>query len=351
MDKNESINGITKDLIDQVLKDDNLECESFELLGNETAHEVFLIRVKTNNNLHLKFFHKSEQNIKSKINNEVNVLKYLSINSSIPVPTLYSHDNSTENCFKREYILTSVCDGTPLSEIFPDVILDRKKEYVKVVAKLVNEIINTTTFTSIGSFVNFDESTNELEVGEDVLTQSGPYDKFSGYIKETTGYFLDRYVKSHKKFSKYSEAIQKFFDQKINSIKVDNKFVLCHTNLSLRNIYVNKNTKEITGVSGWGESFSNIPFYCYSSFDIFSEHPDEQEPTEEESKLEDFYFQECKEDDDNEKLDELNEMEEVLYEIADLNDSNKSSSDIKKAEKMIEDDILDILEENKIDYD
>lgn len=331
--------GISSSQINSVLAEDNLEVKTMTQDENQILDDVIEITTKSGENLCLKFCSKEDQNITQKINNEVNLLKYLAINSECPVPTVMSFSSNTTNPLGREYILTTVAEGTKLIDIWEEMKMSEKKEYVKEIVEFIEQL-NLVTFPQIGSFAEFDENSGEMEIGEDLSTGSGPHDKFTNYLKDFITISAEK-LKSSKKFSKLSGGLMALLKANIGKVKVEDTFNACHNDLKMWNIIVDPDTKKIVEVVGWGKASCNVCDYNVNSVDIYSQDDNGDEDSPDDEELEDCLYEAIDYEDCDEK-DNLYDIQECLVNIEELPITKEDPKDIYE-------DIMDILLDSEID--
>merc|ERR1712032_1714929 len=106
----------------------------------------------------------------------------------------------------------------------------------------------------------------------------------------------------------------------MGKVKVDNEFVCCHNDLGSWNFVVDKDSKMILQVTGWGKASSNIRDYNTNYIDL---------------ELEDVIYEELEyEDDENKEL--FFDLEECLIAVEELPITKEDTKEIM-------DDLEDIL--------
>lgn len=200
------------------------------------------------------------------------------------VPKVYGYCTDKEKSgINAEYILMQKIEGEPLEDVWDNLDLTGKMKIVDQIARILGQI-QSVKFPRIGSFqfasdpigssygigVDIENDITDIEkvilVARGVEYEGGPFDSFIDYFRstcETEIEFLKNceFMKAAEGYKERLQRIQKFvgafekletFPDTINIEALECvPFVFTHGDFEPRNLMVNKDTMQITGVLDW----------------------------------------------------------------------------------------------------
>jgi aminoglycoside phosphotransferase len=230
---------ISEQDIINVLAKNNLVLKNYSLFyekGLGLVNTIYFITTVNNKKLILKIINPSKIFKEKKTTNEVEIINFLTKNTTIPVPKIIDYSTNT-NLIGYEYILMTQIKGEPLSKKYDYISSIQRIKYIKTIANYVVQM-NQFKFDKIGQF------SNDMKLTKMVNTNKGPFNDFSKYIYYGTKFYLKNVDSS--KFKKQIELINEFNEKKVKLTKLILPYTLCHFDLAPHNIMVHNN--KITGV-------------------------------------------------------------------------------------------------------
>ena len=230
---------ISEQEIINVLIKNNLILKNYSLFdekGLGLVNTIYFITTTNNNKLILKIINPSKMFKEKKTVNEVEIINFLTKNTTVPVPKIIDYSINT-NLIGYEYILMTQIKGEPLSRTYDHISSTQRISYIKTIANYVVQM-NQFKFDKIGNF------NKNMEVVKRVDANKGPFNDFSKYIYYGTKFYLKNVDSS--KFKKQIELLSKFNEQKIKSTQIILPYTLCHFDLAPHNILTHNN--KITGI-------------------------------------------------------------------------------------------------------
>ncbi|TFK34556.1 kinase-like domain-containing protein [Crucibulum laeve] len=204
---------------------------------------------------------------------EVAVLNYLTDHTTIPVPHVLCFDLSSENQIGSPYILQSHVPGKRLHSIYPTLPFEKKKAVIREVAQLLKQF-NDITFSTIGMLVAGNPECTEVKIdqawdyAEDIFPREddprppAQSNSTRSFLEERWSFHLEeeeRCGPSSRSEISYITAFRKLTEGlQLPNIDTPARIVLFHTDFAPRNIFVDEETGDITGVLDWDRAESAV---------------------------------------------------------------------------------------------
>ncbi|KAF4962507.1 hypothetical protein FSARC_9430 [Fusarium sarcochroum] len=221
---------------------------------------------------------------------EVATTRWLSANTTIPVPQVINYDSSRDSTIGFEWILMTKLDGTCLSDVWRRLDLSIKSDLVRKFAVFSSRLfqnqfsdignIYPASTSSIGRIVSMpffwgDRICFEVERGpfrsskdwllarlflaqRDCNSLLGKYPTGVGLDSDAEAE-IDDATRTLTIIKKLHKIIDLVFPNHDNNQNVEEPTILCHTDLNLSNILVD-DTGHLTGVVDW-ECVSALPLW------------------------------------------------------------------------------------------
>ncbi|MFM8453426.1 MAG: phosphotransferase [Gammaproteobacteria bacterium] len=229
----------------------------YEIIISENSKQKNLIIKLTNVNWGFK-----------KLNNEVNILKFLRKNSNIPIPTVLAHSQRLNETVDGHYfILMEKVNGRPLSSFWQQLSPKQKIKLSSQLRKHVREL-HHFNFNKIGSFTNLEKKQEPNEIIEIPKKSYPSAGSFYEYTNVLANYYLkliaSKQPEINNEVAKYTKIILETIKQDETDLKF--QFVLCHLDLSLKNIMATEN--QITAILDWEWASAQPDFMeIFASYD------------------------------------------------------------------------------------
>lgn len=257
-----------------------------------------------------------------KTRNEAATLRWISQNTSIPVPSVVRYDATTNNPLGREFIILSRCAGVTLSDIYDSLTQAQLDDICRQLIKFLVEI-HRHSFGHIGGLV-VDSDSGRIVPGpyldehfwftpdirkyfttEETLETLNPGGPFTSYTDFTIA-LMEKYI--------HVAEVQKdltFMRQHIPRLRAfckvlpdfaaqlgDTQIRLAHRDLHFANMLYDQSTGQITGVLDW-EFASAVPFQIWDPVRafLFNTQPGD-EAYKEKYRLRDRFAELCKEEEE-----------------------------------------------------
>lgn len=207
---------------------------------------------------------------KTRVSNEVAIMSYLKLNTTIPVPTIVSFScDETTSLLGCEYILMEKMAGVILSELTDKVTADELHE--TVIDQMIDyfrqlRFIRPVQMEpdKIGSF--------DLSLKLTNYNQDGPpvpvCDNYFQFVDFQLAW-ASREAKKLKKYQSLAESIENTrrdlnqvvtSNKHLNNLNFDDEMTVFHGDLNASNILIDPTTNVITGILDW--DFSMHGFDC-----------------------------------------------------------------------------------------
>lgn len=345
VDKTKSINGISPSQVSKILEFSKIICR--KLSKHEDDPNILVVHGSDNEIYHLKLEDKSKPNGERLLTTELSVLKYLQVNSSIPICSVIEADLEEDNPIKSRFILKTAPKGKKLSSVFKYLYPEEKKRYLDQIIEIVKEL-SDMTLDNLGGIVDFDEQNNQLIVGEHIDTDLGPYDNYRDYIIDTFEFYINAVIKKDPKFSIFYQGFKTYIEKTLSGISSSRKTVLSHDDLYLDSFYVDEDTEKIIEVVNWERTSSTIDYKNLCSVLIM---PDENASvSSKDMDLEDYFFEKCSEFglERDDELDDVFDLVDVLISVYNLRECKKVNS---SRENQLVDQLVDLFNELDLEID
>jgi hypothetical protein len=217
-----------------------------------------------------------------KTRNEVAIMRWISKNTTIPVPHVLSYDTSVDNVIQHEYILLSRAPGDPLSEIYQSLddaqISDIIDQFIDILVQLHAvewKAIGGLTFNHKGdiivgpvleeTFWHVPEIQRFWPPSETMATLNieGPYLTYVDYISAHVQKYIHA-IRTHEKLAFMRDTIPRLetflgalvdHATELNNVKLR----LAHKDLHFANILFDRESNKITAILDW-EFSGVVPF-------------------------------------------------------------------------------------------
>jgi len=203
---------------------------------------------------------------------EVAVLRYLTEMTNIPVPGVLHFDPTSENAISSPYMVLSRLSGRSLEHVYLEMPFEKKKRVVCNVARLLGKFSNVS-FETIGMLRAGSEDEDIIIIGqawdesdyffprmEGTRTPRGLSKSIASYLEERWSYLVYEEQRRHPGESfdaRYTAAFRAAASKlPIPDPDIRARIVLFHTDFAPRNIFVDEDTGEITGVLDWDRAES-----------------------------------------------------------------------------------------------
>ena len=199
---------------------------------------------------------------------EVAVMRYLKEMTNIPVPKVLYFDPTSDNAISRPYMVLTRLRGSCLDDVYSEMSFEKKKRVVCEVARVLGKFSNVS-FETIGTLRAGYENEDVVVVGQSwnpshraqgirpppTLSKSIP-----SYLEERWSYLEDderRRFPGQYFVARYTTAFRAAASKlPIPNADIQAKIVLFHTDFASRNIFVDEDTGEITGILDWDRAAS-----------------------------------------------------------------------------------------------
>lgn len=216
-----------------------------------------------------------------KIRNEVAILDYIKRHTTIPVPTVFAHDSSSDNELGFEWILMEKVPGKPLRDIWSSLSDNSKVVITREIANYILQMRKNCVFDKIGGL--YRDVNGEFTIGS-IVTQfmfmgsrrqllsrnRGPYHHDSEFVRA----LIDMQI-ADIHLLQTMEAEDPNFDEDLledgpriiqvmkdmlslvpvifprDELNEPLRTILHHPDLSLNNIMIDSDTLQITGIIDW----------------------------------------------------------------------------------------------------
>jgi len=203
---------------------------------------------------------------------EVNSLRFIKENTTLPVPIIYHYDSSKEE-IGFEYLIMEKMPGRLMYHEWDNFSLEEKEELVKDIARYVIEL-RSIRFDKIGGF---DEEPGR--VGKGVEENSGPFNSEADFIKFTLAKKIntiennDKYVPQRKFLPQLNTIFENLLDYTL--FEHNTSFYMTHYDWDSRNILVENN--KVSAILDW-EFAGSYPFHVEykNSFDFAKDLSDSE---------------------------------------------------------------------------
>jgi hypothetical protein len=203
---------------------------------------------------------------------EVAVLRYLTQMTDIPAPRVLHFDPTLDNAISSPYMVLSRLSGRCLEHVYLAMPFEKKRQVVCNVAHLLGKFSNVS-FETIGMLragsededviiigQGWDESEHFFPRMEGTQTPRGLSKSIASYLEERWTYFVNEEQRRNPGDSfdaRYTAAFRTAASKlPIPNPDIRAQIVLFHTDFAPRNIFVDEDTGEITGVLDWDRAES-----------------------------------------------------------------------------------------------
>jgi Phosphotransferase enzyme family len=214
--------------------------------------------------------------------NEVVIMRWISQNTTIPVPQVLSYDPSINNAIQHEYILLSLAPGHPLSEIYQ--LLD-DIQISEIIDQLIDVLVqlHAVDWNAIGG-LTFDDK-GDIVIGPvleetfwhvpeiqsfwppgetmGTLNIQGPYPTYVDYNSAHVQRYIHA-IQTHEKLAFMQDIVPRLeaflnaladHATELNKVKLK----LVHKDLHFANILFDRESSRITAILDW-EFAGVVPF-------------------------------------------------------------------------------------------
>lgn len=253
-----------------------------------------------------------------KTSNEVAIMRWVSKNTTIPVPHVLSYDTSVDNAIQHEYILLSRAPGDPLSEIYQSLddaqisdIIDQLIDILVQLHAVEWKAIGGLTFDHKGditvgpvleeTFWHVPEIQRFWPPSETMATLNieGPYPTYVDYISAHVQKYIHA-IRTHEKLAFMRDTIPRLeaflgalvdHATELNNVKLR----LAHKDLHFANILFDRESNKITAILDW-EFSGVVPFTKWNPSRAFLWNgQDSPDSLDEKKRLLKIFEERCKE--------------------------------------------------------
>lgn len=211
---------------------------------------------------------------------DVAILRYVSQQSSIPVPEITNYDLTPHNPLKRSYVFQTRMSGYSLQQVYPNISKEQIRTITKEIGKIILKLQSVTNaHPGIVEFSSKECDSDTFAVrpfdikaphdkdwmSKPVDHESWDQDKHKSLYEDTLNFFIaqfgrwraDELIKDSSCIA-WWDYMHRFVDiaKQMSRLGVfdDNQHCLCHLDFNARNIMVDPqpdDTISITGVLDW----------------------------------------------------------------------------------------------------
>ncbi|UYP45990.1 hypothetical protein NEF87_002275 [Candidatus Lokiarchaeum ossiferum] len=165
---------LTEKQINTVLNNIGEEILSFHLFEGGFINPIYFITTKSQLELVLRITNPLPKWRHWKTLNEIEVMKFLRTNTSIPVPKVWDSSVATD-LIGYEYILMEKIEGIQMNIVYPDASYDLKCSLISQILSFIKEM-QKFTFLKIGSFQE------NMVLGPNYDIEAGPFESINQFL-------------------------------------------------------------------------------------------------------------------------------------------------------------------------
>lgn len=197
---------LTEKQINTVLKNIGETMASFHLFEGGLINPIYFITTNSQLELVLRVTHPLPKWRHWKTLNELEVMKFLRNNTTIPVPKVWDSSDTTDG-IGYEYILMEKVDGTPMNIVYPNASFEEKCSIISEILSFIKQM-QKFTFPKIGSFQE------DMVIGPNYDIEAGPFATLNQFLSAA----LDSRISDIPDNSRFSHFIPRLSQLKIKLI-------------------------------------------------------------------------------------------------------------------------------------